>query len=60
MHKDDGLRGRGGAKGAVVETRSIREISEGHVQRYFGGVKGAAAIGIWKVCQGRGRGVGGD
>ena len=33
--------------------------SEGHVRRYFGGVKGAAEMGIQKAWRGRGRGGGG-
>ena len=49
MHKCDGPRGRGGPLGAVVETSISREIDEGHVRRYLGGGKEAAATGIWQA-----------
>ena len=42
--------------GAVVETGDNREKYEGHVRRDFGSSKGAAAMGIQQVWQGRWRG----
>ena len=56
MREGDGLRGRGEDPGAVLETVGIREIDEGQVKIYFGGKKGAAATGIWKVLTATGEG----
>ena len=52
MRKVDELRGRGEALVAVVETGSRRGKDEGHVRRYFGGIKGAAEMGIRKAWWG--------
>ena len=41
MRKVDGLRGRGEATDAKMNTGGSRETSEGHVRRDFGGGKGA-------------------
>ena len=46
MNEGDGLLGRGGALGAVVETGGSGETAEGRVRRYFCIVKGVAAMVI--------------
>ena len=48
MHKGDGLRGRGEALGAVVETGGSIETAEGQVRRYFVSGKGEASMEIWQ------------
>ena len=55
MRKGDGLLGIWGDSVAMVETRDSRKTSGGHIRRDFGSSKGAAAIGIRQVWQGRGR-----
>ena len=61
MRKVDGLRGRGEAPDAKMDTGGSRETSEGRVIRYFDGGKGAAATVIRKAWRGQGRGGwGGD
>ena len=49
MHKGDGLQGIWESPGAVVEIGGSVETAEGHVRRYFGGGKGAAATVIRKA-----------
>ena len=49
MREGDGLRGRGEAADAVVDTGVRGETYEGHVRRYFCSVKGAVATGIWQA-----------
>ena len=56
MREGDRLRGRGEALGAVLETGDSGETYEGHVKRYFGGKKGAAARVIWKALTVKGEG----
>ena len=59
MRERYGLRGRGESPGTAAETGVSGETDEGHVRRYFGRGKGAAATRIRKAWQEQRTGGGG-